>query len=132
MVASTASMSAQTSIDAARLVVNAERVLSDVPAFHNQFPALTRDLFGTPPVPDLPSLGPLLLQLVGVDLRLSTHLIASVCAAAASSGDPFVDDLENQLATFYRLGDIPLLLLALPLGARPLSLLPPYLPPSPT
>jgi hypothetical protein len=76
-------MSEQMSIDAARLVGNSERVLSDVLAFHSRFPALTRDLVGTPPVRDLSSLGPLLLQLVGVALRQSTRLIASVCAAAA-------------------------------------------------
>ena len=106
----TASVSAQTSIDAARLVESAESVLSDVLALHNQFPILTKDLFGIPPVPDPASLGPLLLQIAGVALRQSTRLIAAVCAAAEALGETFVHDLDNELATFLRLNDFPVAL----------------------
>ena len=52
-------MSMRQCIDATQLVENAGAVLSDVLAFHAQFPALTKALFGAPPVRDLPSLGPL-------------------------------------------------------------------------
>ena len=99
LVAPPESMSMRQCIDAAQLLENAEGFLSDVLAFRNQFPALTTNLSGTPPVHDLSSLGPLLLQIAGVALRQSTRLIAAVCAAAEALGETFVHDLDNELAT---------------------------------